>query len=64
MLTAPGLVCVVVEVGGLEMVEDGFGWWYQRYSKDEALKKAEMRAGAAKRGLWVGPKPIPPFARL
>ncbi|MBT6143632.1 hypothetical protein HOH51_03930 [bacterium] len=44
-----------------EMVEEGWGWHYKQYSDDEDLAAAEIRARAAKRGLWADPKPIPPW---
>ena len=45
----------------LEMVQEGWAWHYVQYSKDALLAKAEKEAREAKRGLWAGPNPIPPW---
>ena len=45
-----------------ELVRAGFAWWYRKYApEDETLKQLEQEARAAKRGLWVDAKPIPPW---
>ena len=43
------------------MVQEGWAWHYVQYSKDALLAKAEKEAREAKRGLWAGPNPIPPW---
>jgi len=45
----------------LWLVANGYAWHYKRYSKDEALGKAEEKAKSAKLGLWSTAKPIPPW---
>ncbi len=45
-----------------ELVKAGFAWWYRRYApEDQTLKRLDHEARQAKRGLWVGPKPVPPW---
>ena len=44
-----------------ELVRAGLAWWFRRYSEDPALKKLEEEARTKKRGLWVMPKPEPPW---
>ena len=44
------------------VVNDGWCWWYRKYApSDTMLEKLEAEAGAARRGLWVDPDPIPPW---
>lgn len=45
----------------LEMVKGGWAWHYKAYSDDERLAKAEIEARKARRGLWAGPDPMPPW---
>ena len=46
----------------LELVQEGWAWWYRKYSpKNEALATAEAAARNAKRDLWADAKPIPPW---
>lgn len=46
----------------LEMVEDGFAWWYRQYAKDsKALEKAEAEARKERRGLWHDKNPEAPW---
>ena len=45
----------------LEMVKGGWAWHYKAYSDDERLAKAEVEARAARRGLWAGSDPMPPW---
>ena len=40
----------------LEMVEEGFAWWYQAFSKNEEFGKAELAARRKKLGIWAEPK--------
>ena len=44
-----------------ELVKAGLAWWYEKYSKDTALRDLQHEAQHAKRGLWVYPDPIPPW---
>ena len=42
----------------LELVQEGWAWWYRKYApKNNELAKAETAARKAKRGLWADPKP-------
>lgn len=46
----------------LEMVQDGYAWWYRQYApKDKALEHAEEEARKERRGLWRDKKPEPPW---
>jgi endonuclease YncB( thermonuclease family) len=46
----------------LELVQDGWAWWYRKYApKNKELASAEAAARKAKRGLWADAKPIPPW---
>ena len=48
-----------------ELVRAGLAWWYQKYARRETvLRDLEQEARAAKRGLWVGPKPVEPWEWL
>ena len=45
-----------------ELVKAGLCWWYRKYAPDdEGLAKAEENARLSKRGLWIDPKPVPPW---
>ena len=45
-----------------ELVRDGWCWWYRKYAPlDADLEKLEKEARDAKKGLWVDPKPVPPW---
>ena len=45
-----------------ELVKAGLAWWFVRYAKqDTAIEKLEAEAKAAKRGLWAGANPTPPW---
>lgn len=44
-----------------EMVLSGFAWHFEKYNKDENLKKAQMMAKTKKIGLWADPNPVPPW---
>jgi micrococcal nuclease len=45
-----------------ELVAAGLAWWYRRYAPhDRILERLEAKARAARKGLWVDPKPIPPW---
>jgi endonuclease YncB( thermonuclease family) len=46
----------------LELVQEGWAWWYRKYApKNKELATAEAAARKAKRGLWADAKPIPPW---
>jgi endonuclease YncB( thermonuclease family) len=45
------------------LVNDGWCWWYRKYAPgDTVLEGLEKEAREAKRGLWVDPDPVPPWA--
>jgi endonuclease YncB( thermonuclease family) len=44
-----------------KMVEDGWAWNYVKYSKSQRLADLEKQARAAKRGVWAGKSPVPPW---
>lgn len=46
----------------LAMVAAGFAWAYARYVKHPEYSAAQDAARAARRGLWVDPRPTPPWA--
>ena len=55
-----------VSCGGIsandEQVRRGMAWVYQRYEQfDAPLRALEAQAKAAKRGLWQGADPVPPW---
>jgi endonuclease YncB( thermonuclease family) len=43
------------------MVRDGWAWNYVKYSKSPKLAQLEREAREAKRGLWAGKNPVPPW---
>lgn len=43
-----------------EVLRAGYAW-HSQSSHDEALRKLEAEARAAKRGLWADPNPVPPW---
>lgn len=46
----------------LNMVKEGYAWWYKYYAKsNRALKKAESDAREYEIGLWTEANPIPPW---
>lgn len=45
-----------------EMIRIGMAWHYKEYSKDLELANAEYQAREARRGLWIDPSPIAPWA--
>ena len=46
-----------------KLVKDGWCWWYRKYAPDDAvLAVFEAKAREAKRGLWIDPQPVPPWA--
>lgn len=45
-----------------KLVKDGWCWWYRTYAPDDmVLEGFEAEAREAKRGLWIDPRPIPPW---
>lgn len=44
-----------------EIIRSGFGWWYNKYSKDKNLGKLENEASAKKIGLFSDPNAVPPW---
>ncbi len=45
-----------------EQVRRGYAWTYTRYARrDSPLHALQEQAQAARRGLWAGPLPIPPW---
>jgi len=44
-----------------EIIRNGLGWWYAKYSKNTHLKDLEKKAKAEKIGLWKIPNPTPPW---
>ena len=44
-----------------ELVSAGYAWWYFKYSDDEQLGFLEVQAKIAKKGLWAGKNPVPPW---
>lgn len=44
-----------------ELVGAGFAWHYKAYSQDPRLAELEQAARQARRGLWAGANPIPPW---
>lgn len=46
---------------GHEMVKAGMAWHFKKYNSDNDLAKLEIEARKAKRGLWIDPKPVPPW---
>ncbi|MBK8576581.1 MAG: thermonuclease family protein [Elusimicrobia bacterium] len=45
-----------------EIVRAGMGWWYKKYApENKKLEQLETEARAAKRGLWLSKKPLPPW---
>lgn len=54
------VICGPVDVN-LEMVRQGFAWWFRRYSNELALITAENEAKQNQRGLWADKEPVPPW---
>lgn len=52
---------------GLEMIQAGLAWWYQRFAKEQsrsdraAYERAEREARTQRRGLWQDEQPTPPW---
>ena len=54
-----------VTVAGVDanagLVRDGYAWVYRRFENDASLIALEGEAKAARRGLWRGAEPVPPW---
>lgn len=44
-----------------EIIKNGFGWWYYRYSNRNEFALLEKTAIDNKIGLWTHPNPLPPW---
>lgn len=45
-----------------ELVRGGWCWWFTRYAPDDyELEGLEQAARQARKGLWIDPRPIPPW---
>ncbi|MDC0142969.1 thermonuclease family protein [Verrucomicrobia bacterium] len=44
-----------------EMVTEGMAWHYKQYSKDKGIAQSELKARAAKTGLWADKNAIAPW---
>jgi micrococcal nuclease len=48
-----------------ELVKDGWCWWYRKYTPgNRVLENLEIKVLETKRGLWVDPRPVPPWECL
>jgi micrococcal nuclease len=45
----------------LEMVAEGWAWHYKQYDKDKRFAVAEVKAKAARTGLWAWQNPVAPW---
>jgi endonuclease YncB( thermonuclease family) len=46
----------------IEMVRDGWAWWYRTYApRSRALEAGESEARKERRGLWRDASPEPPW---
>jgi micrococcal nuclease len=51
----------------LDMVRDGYAWWYRKYAGEQnagdrvLYEAAEDQAKVERRGLWIDPDPVPPW---
>ena len=43
-----------------ELIKDGMGWHYKKYSRSRELDQLEQKARAQKIGLWAGANPVYP----
>ena len=58
------LVVRVISQGkdvSVELLKAGLAWHYMQYSSDVTLAAAEQDARRARRGLWAGSNPVPPW---
>lgn len=45
----------------LLMLQSGMAWHYKKYDNSQVYKDAEETARKAKRGIWGGKSPVPPW---
>lgn len=61
-----GRVIGTIYVGNVDvnaqMVREGMAWVYRQYAKDRGLYELERLAKESKRGLWIDPEPVAPWA--
>ena len=44
------------------LVETGWCWWHRKYApRNAVLEELETEAREGRKGLWVDPKPVPPW---
>ena len=43
------------------LLENGYAWWYRRYSTDEQRHELEDNARRLRMGLWSDSEPLPPW---
>ena len=44
------------------LVKDGWCWWFRKYAPgNTVLEGLEKEAREARKGLWVDPRPVPPW---
>ncbi len=43
------------------LVEEGYAWWYRKYSSDSSLGQLELDARLKRRGLWADKDPVAPW---
>lgn len=62
-----GKILVNGKDANIEQIRGGFAWHYKQYEKEQlasdrvAYADAENKARAQKSGLWIDPKPTPPW---
>jgi len=60
-----GRLIGVVYIGGtnvnLQLVRQGYAWWYREYSRDVSYGRSELDAFERQRGLWADSRPVPPW---
>lgn len=44
-----------------ELVKNGYGWHFDKYSKDPIISKLQREAKARRLGLWSMENPVPPW---
>lgn len=60
-----GRVVALLQIGRINVNEEqlrrGMAWEYSHYHSDQALIALQAEAQHARRGLWAGAKPVPPW---
>lgn len=60
-----GRLIGVVYIGGtnvnLQLVRQGYAWWYREYSRDVSYGRSELDAFERRSGLWADSRPVPPW---